>query len=347
MKGARLILAMAALVSSVSTQAAEPAGALPAGFAPLYGVTVDAVDDVDGVVDALRHLSRTPTARIVFDEGMGAQYYAAPVEAIRRVAYVMGELVDSSTLTEYSAPQVGARATAYLDVLGEHVDLWEIGNEINGDWTGRTRDVVDKTLAAYDAVRQRGARTALTLYYNEGCAESPSRAMFAWVEHNLPPRLRNGVDYVFISFYEDDCKIAAPDWDTVFQRLGHLFPQAALGFGEVGTRHASPALCRRLLLVDVPARHGAALAAAVARHRGGLPGHADAAASVARFGHALARGVMPCAVPVPGRGGGVSDSTASSSWRVTRMVRVGSAKAVPSASSPSRMARLMRCWMSM
>ena len=56
MKGARLILAMAALVSSVSTQAAEPAGALPAGFAPLYGVTVDAVDDVDGVVDALRHL---------------------------------------------------------------------------------------------------------------------------------------------------------------------------------------------------------------------------------------------------------------------------------------------------
>ena len=247
---------------------------------------------------------------------MGAQYYAAPVEAIRRVAYVMGELVDSSTLTEYSAPQVGARATAYLDVLGEHVDLWEIGNEINGDWTGRTRDVVDKTLAAYDAVRQRGARTALTLYYNEGCAESPSRAMFAWVGHNLPPRLRNGVDYVFISFYEDDCKIAAPDWDTVFQRIGHLFPQAAL-------------------------------AAAVARHRGGLPGHADAAASVARFGHALARGVMPCAVPVPGRGGGVSDSTASSSWRVTRMVRVGSAKAVPSASSPSRMARLMRCWMSM
>jgi hypothetical protein len=239
MKGARLILAMAALVSSVSTQAAEPAGALPAGFAPLYGVTVDAVDDVDGVVDALRHLSRTPTARIVFDEGMGAQYYAAPVEAIRRVAYVMGELVDSSTLTEYSAPQVGARATAYLDVLGEHVDLWEIGNEINGDWTGRTRDVVDKTLAAYDAVRQRGARTALPLDYNEGCAESPSRAMFAWVEHNLPPRLRNGVDYVFISFYEDDCKIAAPDWDTVFQRLGHLFPQAALGFGEVGTRHAS------------------------------------------------------------------------------------------------------------
>lgn len=238
MKRARAMLAMAALAWSASGQAAGPVGAMPAGAAPLFGVTVDAVDDVNGVVDALAHLSRTPTARIVFDEGMDAAHYAAPVAAIRRVAYVMGELIDSSTLRLYSVRQVGARATDYLDVLGDSVDLWEIGNEINGEWTGRTREVVDKTLAVYDAARQRGVRTALTLYYNEGCAGQPDRAMFDWAARNLPARLRNGVDYVFISYYEDDCKIAPPDWDAVFARLGGLFPHAALGFGEVGTRHA-------------------------------------------------------------------------------------------------------------
>ncbi|MGM3278036.1 hypothetical protein [Ralstonia sp. 24A2] len=239
MQRMRLILAAAMLVLGASTEAAGPVGAMPAGPVPLYGVTVDAVDNVSAVVDALSHLSRTPTVRIVFDEGMNAPDYAASVAAIRRVAYVMGELVDSSTLKQYDVPQMRERATTYFDTLGHNVDLWEIGNEINGEWAGRTRDVVDKTLAAYAVIKQRGGRTALTLYYNEGCSEAPSHAMFDWSERNLPPDLRNGLDYVFISFYEDDCKIAPPDWRAVFDRLGQLFPHAVLGFGEVGTRLAA------------------------------------------------------------------------------------------------------------
>ncbi|WP_104656453.1 hypothetical protein [Ralstonia insidiosa] len=235
----RSILAVTVLVLGASTQAAGLVGAMPAGPAPLYGVTVDAVDNVPAVVDALSHLSRTPTVRIVFDEGMDAPDYAAPVAAIRRAAYVMGELVDSSTLKQTTVQQMRERAITYFDVLGRNVDIWEIGNEINGEWTGSTRDIIDKTQVAYDAIKQRGGRTALTLYYNEGCTETPSRAMFDWAERNLPPGLRNGVDYVFISFYEDDCKITPPDWSAVFERLGHLFPQAMLGFGEVGTRHAA------------------------------------------------------------------------------------------------------------
>lgn len=211
---------------------------MPSGPVPLYGVTIDAVDNVPAVVDALSHLSRTPTVRVVFDEGMDAPHYVGPVVAIRDVAYVMGELADSSTLKQYTAPQLRQRAAAYLHALGGNVDVWEIGNEINGEWTGTTRDVVDKTMAAYEVIKAGGGRTALTLYYNEGCAEQPSRAMFDWVQRNLPPRLRDGLDYVFISFYEDDCKIAPPDWNAVFSRLGELFPYAALGFGEVGTRHA-------------------------------------------------------------------------------------------------------------
>ena len=185
-------LATAMLVLSASTQAAGPVGAMPAGPAPLYGVTLDAVDNVPAVVDALSHLSRTPTVRVVFDEGMDAPHYVGPVVAIRDVAYVMGELADSSTLKQYTAPQLRQRAAAYLHTLGSNVDVWEVGNEINGEWAGTSRDVVDKTMAAYEVIKAGGGRTALTLYYNEGCAEQPSRAMFDWVQHNLPPRLRDG-----------------------------------------------------------------------------------------------------------------------------------------------------------
>ena len=240
----RSLLAAAMLALSASAEAAGPVGAMPAGPAPLYGVTVDAVDNVPAVVDALSHLSRTPTVRVVFDEGMDAPHYVGAVAAIRDVAYVMGELVDSSTLRQYTAQQLRTRAAAYLHALGTNVDVWEIGNEINGEWTGPTRDVIDKTMAAYEVIKAGGGRTALTLYYNEGCAEQPSRAMFEWVQRNVPLRLRDGLDYVFISFYEDDCKIPPPDWNAVFTRLGGLFSHAALGFGEVGTRLAArkPAL---------------------------------------------------------------------------------------------------------
>ncbi|HWV05629.1 hypothetical protein [Ralstonia sp.] len=245
MRRMRLLLATVMLALSASSEAAGPVGEMPAGAVPLYGVTVDAVDNVPAVVDALSHLSRTPTVRVVFDEGMDAPHYVGAVAAIRDVAYVMGELVDSSTLKQYTAPQLRERAAAYLHTLGSNVDVWEIGNEINGEWTGPTRDVIDKTMAAYEVIRAGGGRTALTLYYNEGCAEQPSRAMFEWVQRNVPLRLRDGLDYVFISFYEDDCKITPPDWNAVFTRLGGLFPHAALGFGEVGTRHAA----RKMALV--------------------------------------------------------------------------------------------------
>ncbi|WP_316880126.1 hypothetical protein [Ralstonia wenshanensis] len=244
MRRMRLLLATVMLALSASSEAAGSVGEMPAGPVPLYGVTVDAVDNVPAVVDALSHLSRTPTVRVVFDEGMDAPHYVGPVAAIRDVAYVMGELVDSSTLKQYTARQLRERAAAYLHTLGTNVDVWEVGNEINGEWTGPTRDVIDKTMAAYEVIRAGGGRTALTLYYNEGCAEQPSRAMFEWAQRNVPLRLRDGLDYVFISFYEDDCKIAPPDWNAVFTRLGGLFSHAALGFGEVGTRHAArkPAL---------------------------------------------------------------------------------------------------------
>jgi hypothetical protein len=44
-----------------------------------------------------------------------------------------------------------------------------VGNDINGEWLGTTPDVVAKMKGAYDLVKARGNRTALTLYYNHNC----------------------------------------------------------------------------------------------------------------------------------------------------------------------------------
>lgn len=93
-------------------------------------------------------------------------------------------------------------------------------------------------MATYEVIKADDGCTAFTLYYNEGCTEQPSHVMSDWTQRNVPLRLRDGLDYMFINFYEGDRKIAPPDWSVVFTRLGEPFSHAMLGSGEVGMRHA-------------------------------------------------------------------------------------------------------------
>lgn len=88
---------------------------------------------------------------------------------------------------------------------------------------------------AYDLVKADGGKTAITLYLNEGCWERPQNEMFAWAAANIPQYIKDGVDYVFVSYYEDDCNGRQPNWQAVFERLGAMFPNSLLGVGECGT----------------------------------------------------------------------------------------------------------------
>jgi hypothetical protein len=221
---------------------------------PLYGVTVDSIADIDAIVRALEPLARKPTARVVFDPDESAAHYATAVGRIHEVSSVMGELVDSLAVAQTSLDEYTARTRSYLDMLGDNVDIWEVGNEINGDWLGSSHDVVQKVLAAYHLVHERNKPTALTLYYNPGCWESADHEMFRWVSEQLPYELRTGPDYVLLSFYEDHCPGAAPDWNTVFARLAQLFPNSKLGFGECGTTQAArkASLIEHYYTLDIP-----------------------------------------------------------------------------------------------
>jgi hypothetical protein len=51
--------------------------------------------------------------------------------------------------------------------------------------------------------------------------------------------MKQGLDYVLISFYEDDCNGISPDWPAVFQQLGDMFPNSLIGFGETGTIYSA------------------------------------------------------------------------------------------------------------
>lgn len=206
---------------------------------PVFGVTIDGINPLSDILASLRALVKKPTVRVVFDEWVPATYYQNAVGQIHKVGFVMGELLDSFYVREYSVEQYRKRAQEYVDLLGSKVDIWEIGNEINGEWLGDIPSVVQKMTAAYDVVKAKGGRAALTLYYNEDCWKYPTEEMFAWAQKNVPSRMKTGLDYVWVSYYEDDCNGLQPDWPAVYARLAKIFPNAKIGFGESGTIYQS------------------------------------------------------------------------------------------------------------
>jgi hypothetical protein len=214
---------------------AAPAGptSAPAGTSGmLYGVTVDTVDNVDSIVEALKGLPKRPTTRVVFQPGLTPDDYAAALPAIHAVSDVMGTFLDSSGMARISTNAFSNRVGRYLSRFANDVSIWEVGNEINGNWLGETPDVAAKMTSAFDQVKAQGGKTSLTLF---ACSDSDDEHdMFNWVDANVPERMRTGLDYVLLSYYDGDCSNPREDWQEVFDRLHTLFPQARLGFGEVG-----------------------------------------------------------------------------------------------------------------
>lgn len=208
--------------------------------ARIWGVTIDDIAPLAETLESLRGFAVRPMSRVVFDEGQPAEYYRAALPQIHRVSDVMGELLDSQFVATLGVRAYAARGRNYLDTLSSDVDIWEVGNEVNGEWLGESPAVVAKTFAFFQEVRARGrARTALTLHYNEGCGVDHEHDMFAWAERYVPEEMKQNLNYVFVSYYEEDCEHRVPAWGPVFEHLGRMFPRAALGFGEVGTKNGS------------------------------------------------------------------------------------------------------------
>jgi len=111
------------------------------------------VSDVSQIVASLRHLPRTPVTRIYFDVTQPVGFYKTAIGELHPVSYLMGELLDSSDERRISTAEFGERVRSFLAAYGDQIDIWEIGNEVNGDWTGPYQEVAAKQCSDRDLRR--------------------------------------------------------------------------------------------------------------------------------------------------------------------------------------------------
>lgn len=238
-----------ALIAPILSAVAVTALMLPAHAStvvpsPVYGATVDNLtsSNVAGIDASIDTLPAKPTTRVYFDVHEPASYYSSAVATLHQHSYVMGELLDSSDETSISVANLNTRVNSYLSTIGSNVDIWEIGNEVNGNWTGAYSTVEQKLETAYNDVHNAGGTTALTLYANEygsnHCGDgSAELTPVQYAQTYIPASVRDGLDYVWESFYPDNCGGTEPDNTQIaaeMDQLHTLFPNAKLGFGEVG-----------------------------------------------------------------------------------------------------------------
>lgn len=209
----------------------------------ILGVTTDDPNTrTADQVDALASLPRRAMVRVVLDQGTTPADYVDSVRKLAAVADVMALPLDSSDMAKIDATQAGARARSYMAALGDAAPVWEIGNEVNGNWVGS--DPVGKIEAMFDAAKAYGRKTALTFYYENPA--TPGHDMLPWIDANFPAghRVRSGVDYVLVSYYEDQNaghQLTQQEIDTIFHGLAQRFPNAKVGLGEFGWGGKIPA----------------------------------------------------------------------------------------------------------
>lgn len=253
----RSTLRLAPLATALSFAAIVPLHAQTAvPKTPIYGVTLDTIAHLNKTITSLQKLPYRPTVRVVFDPGTtAADYYPALVK-LHQVAYVMGEILDSSEFPTDLA-SYKARTQNFVSGLNGLVDVWEIANEINGEWlrphpSGNTATVNAEeaaigqmVAAAHSIVKGVGGKTAITLYYNDdskgtNCWEKPQDYWKTWPTSFLSATVRQQTDYVFFSYYPyKDCPNLKPSWNADFAALETIFPNAKVGFGEIGTSSKS------------------------------------------------------------------------------------------------------------
>ena len=198
----------------------------------------------------------------------------------------MGELLDSSRLSPHRdrrVQQAGQVVPLRPRQFGGRVGDRQRGQrQLDGPVLHRRRPSSPRPTTTSPPA---GKRTALTLYYNVGCGDGPKELdPIAFSQKYVPAAVRDGLDYVLLSYYEDDCNGIRPtcgDLDGVFRpapqpvsprparvrgdRHGHARDQLRRWARPVAhglllrARHQSPVLRRRLLLVvlrrRLPALH--------------------------------------------------------------------------------------------
>ncbi len=232
------------------------AASTTAGTTQVSGITIDDISGMAAKVTAISALSKPMTTRVVFDQNQAANVYTTALGQLNPVTSIMGELCDSLYIKRFTGGSTGTyvtRAQQYLAAHSSTVDIWEYGNEVNGNWVnggagsaagialGRAetyQDVANKLDLAFGVFDAAGKTTAITLYYNPNNVDGPGEPTpVAWSQTYATTRMKIGTDYVLLSWYPTQFNNYQPDNATLialFQQLHQIWPNAKLGFGELG-----------------------------------------------------------------------------------------------------------------
>ncbi len=174
--------------------------------------------------------------RIVFDPDRSPASYQAAVATARRAGLrVVGQLLDSTAMAGMSLARWRSRVADYVTTL-PNVDVWEVGNEVNGHWLGR--DVPAKIAYAADYVKARGGRTMLTLYWQLG-EDTSTTSMFTWAQAHLSSATRGSLDEIGLSLYPEQAPMGVA-FDRVVTTLHRSFLHQRVAVTELG--YGSPDL---------------------------------------------------------------------------------------------------------
>jgi len=226
---------------------------------PFYGITFDndngaSTATLNAQADVITHLPHTPMVRVVIDPDSSPSDYSAAFARFQPIAYTMAELVDSSSIPDYTLSEYAAHADLFADALAgppgegtDPVDFWEVGNEVNGNWTGTPSVVAQKVLAALDVVQQHVKRSALTLWENNWgtnhCGNGSGELTPQQWSALLTAEERAKFQMVTVSWYPTQCSgkpngnsnlIPAATIKAEMESLKGLYPNALIGFGEIG-----------------------------------------------------------------------------------------------------------------
>ena len=267
----------------------------------IFGLTITDLNQAGAATDYLQQLiaanDRVPlVVRVVFEpikESKKDKFEATLLEYVNKVKVlrdgngpcILGTIADSEEMHFYlpDSPDpkwpVGYRnyekwTERLVTAMSGLVDIWEVGNEVNGEWYGwkdgkyktngegkkpspayqRKRElkrnrIKEELSLAYRAIRRvrPATLTAITLVYNADqdshhCYEFPEYEMYAWAREYLDSDLRSGVDFVLLSYYENtqDCSEVSRSPQqlvSVFSKLRDDFfvgDQTTFGFSETG-----------------------------------------------------------------------------------------------------------------
>lgn len=226
----------------------------------LYGITIENPQQIDKIVESIKNLSWKPTVRVVFQaEDSNPAAYVAYLQKLKPYANIMGEILDSEAMQSMPESVYQKRVNDYVGQLDGYVDIWEIGNEINGSWLGDSNLRARNVGYAYDAVRTKNKPTALTTWYDPPSCVDSTYEMIKWNKQYIPDRVKTGVTYALVSYYGSSCKayskqvsgaphtwddfehLSTNQWTGVFQDLRSVYPNSKLGFGEVGYQNDTTA----------------------------------------------------------------------------------------------------------